>query len=282
MANLEDYMSRPNTKIRSAAKNGWGPGWPDCQFEKQVVVAKAGIFSMSVRNEIAELVAILLQATEEIHRYDVKPRQTGCFDCRAVRGSTTVPSNHSWGLAVDINWNSNPRGEPFRCDLPPAVVPMWWQCGFFWGGWYKKAKVDPMHFEYIHRPRDVAAHLQIAKNILEGDDMPFATSSQELPVGKDVARSYSIPPVESGRLDWGEAFLSVWADLFGGRAAFRIAVGDGQGFTVVSERVTLESGKLFNLRLPKGTRGVSFKRLAADANDPCTASVSFSVEYGRR
>jgi hypothetical protein len=127
----------------------------------------------------------------------------------------------------------------------------------------------------------VAAHLAIAKNTLEGDDMPFATSPQELPTGRDATRSYSIPPVNSGGLAWGEAFLSVWGDLFGGKAAFRLAIGDGTGFDI-KPRIELESGKLFSLKLPQGTRGLSFKRLAADDNDPCTASISFSVEYGRR
>ncbi len=126
--------------------------------------------------------------------------------------------------------------------------------------------------------------LGLLKEFFEGseDDMPFATAPEELPTGKNVVKSYSIPPVNSGGIPWGDAFLSVWADLFGGQAAFRLAVGDGKGFNVIGERITLESGKLFNLPLAKGVRGLSFTRLPVNENDPCTASISFSVEYGRR
>jgi len=128
--------------------------------------------------------------------------------------------------------------------------------------------------------------LGLLKEFFEGsveeDDMPFATAPEELPTGKNVVKSYSIPPVNSGGLPWGNAFLSVWADLFGGRAAFRLAVGDGNSFNVIGDRITLESGKLFNVPLGTGVRGLSFTRLPANDNDPCTASISFSVEYGRR
>src|SRR6266498_1910271 len=101
--------------------------------------------------------------------------------------------------------------------------------------------------------------LGLLKEFFEGseDDMPFATAPEELPTGKNVVKSYSIPPVNSGGIPWGDAFLSVWADLFGGQAAFRLAVGDGKGFNVIGERITLESGKLFNLPLAKGVRGLS-------------------------
>jgi hypothetical protein len=158
------YRSAPTGVARNNARaRGWGSGWPDCQRSRIVKVVRAGV-TIYLRREIAPLVAVLLEATERVYRYDVKPGQTGGFACRPIRGTST-PSNHSWGLAVDLNWHANPFRSPFRSDLPPAVVAMWWACGFYWGGWYRTTP-DPMHFEYVGRPADVAAHLRRARGYL--------------------------------------------------------------------------------------------------------------------
>jgi hypothetical protein len=129
------------------------------------VVARAGV-RVFVRKEIAPLVAVLLDATERRYGYDVKDGQTWGYACRPIRGTRT-PSNHSWGLALDINARTNPMGSTFRSDLPPAVVALWWSCGFYWGGWYR-SRPDAMHFEYVGRPADVAGHLAIARRHLAG------------------------------------------------------------------------------------------------------------------
>jgi hypothetical protein len=129
------------------------------------VVVRAGV-KVFVRREIAALAATLLEATEKRHGYDVKDGQTWGYACRAIRGTRTA-SNHSWGLALDINSLTNPMGATFRSNLPPAVVAMWWSCGFFWGGWYR-SRPDAMHFEYVGRPADVAGHLAIARTHLSG------------------------------------------------------------------------------------------------------------------
>ncbi|WP_165952708.1 M15 family metallopeptidase [Kribbella albertanoniae] len=125
-------------------------------------VAAAGV-KVRVRREIAALVQTLLQVTEKLG-YDVKVGQTWGFANRPIRGTKT-PSNHSWGLAVDINSLSNPMGSTFKTDLPPRVVSAWESCGFYWGGRYEN-RPDAMHFEYIGRPADVAAHLAKAKALL--------------------------------------------------------------------------------------------------------------------
>jgi hypothetical protein len=129
------------------------------------VVERAGV-KVVMRRQIAPLVATLLDATEKRHGYDVRAGQTWGFACRPIRGSQK-PSNHSWGLAIDINAPANPMGATFRSDMPPAMIAMWWQCGFFWGGWYRM-RPDAMHFEYVGRPGDVAQHLTIARRQLAG------------------------------------------------------------------------------------------------------------------
>ena len=66
---------------------------------------------------------------------------------------------------MDINSLANPMGRTFVSDLPPAMVTMWTQCRFFWGGYYR-GRPDAMHFEYMGRPGDVAADLATARRHL--------------------------------------------------------------------------------------------------------------------
>lgn len=163
------YGTNPNAgkSPNGASHRGWGSGWPNCQTSKMVKVTN-GDHSMVVRREVAELFATLLKITAKLG-YDVNPagevNQTWGFACRAIAGSQT-PSNHSWGLAGDINSLSNPMSSKFQCNIPPAVVHDWEVCGFYWGGRYTQ-KSDTMHFEFIGTPAEVASYLAKAKAILD-------------------------------------------------------------------------------------------------------------------
>jgi hypothetical protein len=179
MASRSDYLARPaRVAVNNAQARGWGAGWPHNQRHRMAVVARAGV-RVFVRKEIAQLVATLLDATERRYGYDVKDGQTWGYACRPIRGTRT-PSNHSWGLALDINARTNPMGSTFRSDLPPAVVAMWWSCGFYWGGWYR-SRPDAMHFEYVGRPADVAGHLAIARRHLAGSPPKPAAAPKAAP-----------------------------------------------------------------------------------------------------
>ncbi|MCP2328585.1 hypothetical protein HDA40_007092 [Hamadaea flava] len=163
----EAYMKRPHgVSLDRAQQNGWGTGWPNCQKSKIVELSAGGV-KVNVRRELAELVGLLLNATVALHRYRLKAHATGGYNCRSIRNKNK-PSNHSWGLAVDLNWNDNPFQKPFKSDLPIDVIPLWWNCGFYWGGWYS-TKPDPMHFEYVFTPADVPRHVRKAKELT----MPF-------------------------------------------------------------------------------------------------------------
>ncbi|GAA3900467.1 peptidoglycan-binding protein [Microbacterium invictum] len=118
------------------------PG-PRCSITTTVV--SAGGVRVSVRNELASLVRELLARTKQMG-YTMEAASTGGYNCRYI-GGTTTPSNHAYGRAVDINWNQNPHSYTFRSTIPPAVVKMWMNAGFYWGGHY--AKHDTMHFEYV-------------------------------------------------------------------------------------------------------------------------------------
>ena len=66
----------------------------------------------------------------------------GCYYPRFIAGSTTL-SNHSFGLALDLNVPGNQRGTVGEIDR--GVVSIFKEWGFAWGGDW--SYTDPMHFE---------------------------------------------------------------------------------------------------------------------------------------
>lgn len=66
----------------------------------------------------------------------------GCFVPRFIAGSNTL-SNHSFGLAIDLDSRENGRGTVGT--MHPTVVAIFKRWGFDWGGDWKWT--DPMHFE---------------------------------------------------------------------------------------------------------------------------------------
>jgi hypothetical protein len=143
--------------MATAEARGWGPGWRADRGSEQVKVSRGGATPAAawVHRGIAPLVAEGLRRTEDEAGYDV--RMLGGFVNRAIRGSTTKPSNHSWGLAIDINWDRNPMvSGSLVTDLPPQVVAIWKSLGFGWGGDYRTRK-DAMHFEFAGTPAQAAA-----------------------------------------------------------------------------------------------------------------------------
>ena len=89
-----------------------------------------------LREALAEIVARGLAD-------EIKPGEyAGCYYPRFIAGSQTL-SNHSFGLAFDINVPGNQRGTVGEIDR--TVVSIFKKWGFAWGGDW--AYTDPMHFE---------------------------------------------------------------------------------------------------------------------------------------
>jgi hypothetical protein len=72
----------------------------------------------------------------------IPEQYAGCYYPRFIAGSTTL-SNHSFGLALDMNVPGNLRGTVGEMDR--TVVSIFKKWGFGWGGDW--SYTDPMHFE---------------------------------------------------------------------------------------------------------------------------------------
>ncbi len=216
---LDDYSRTPSQK-------GWGSGWPQCGGASGNVVTVVADLSgtrIAVHSRIARLIDILIDRTEKIHHYRLKPGQCGGFNCRPI-DDTNRPSNHSWALAIDINWHDNPYTTTGKHDIPTAVARMFNRYGFAWGGDYSGPKKDWMHFEFMGTPRDADEMLDLAiKELLHShrlDDLMsegFSYMPNQLVPVKDSAGNITAFRPDFMRDDTGEI---VW-----GQGSIRCPVG---------------------------------------------------------
>jgi hypothetical protein len=97
----------------------------------------------------------------EAWNYRTRQEDTGAYNCRQITGGSGY-SLHAFGIAIDLNWQSNPYGPVLITDMPAGMVEdikalrtnngkeVW-----RWGGDYSGNK-DAMHFEVECRPSDLA------------------------------------------------------------------------------------------------------------------------------
>jgi hypothetical protein len=90
-----------------------------------------------------QLRAALEEVTARGLANEIHPDEyAGCYYPRFIAGTTTL-SNHSFGLAMDLNVPGNQRGTAGEMDR--GVVGIFKKWGFAWGGDWNYT--DPMHFE---------------------------------------------------------------------------------------------------------------------------------------
>ena len=96
------------------------------------------------RKIVEPLRAALTEA--EITCPDYKITKIACFAPRPNRNNPKKLSTHCWGIAVDINPDTNPNGPVLITDMPDAFVAAFERCGFRWGGRFGGNK-DAMHMQ---------------------------------------------------------------------------------------------------------------------------------------
>ena len=72
----------------------------------------------------------------------------GCYEFRNIGGSHTL-SVHSFGAAIDLDPENNPRGKRYQTGIgmmPQAVIDIFKAEGWKWGGDFS-TKPDCMHFQ---------------------------------------------------------------------------------------------------------------------------------------
>jgi len=174
---------------------------------------------------------------------------------------------------------------------------------FYADGGEFKQPFDISHLDHVHGSgyRDAVDndHTGLGDVILgvsggEGDeDMSF----EPMPLNPDRT-VHNIPPADAGLADPRSTWLNVTAELFASdpRAALRVWIGDGGGAMAAlpgypDGLLKLESCKTISVRLPKGTRVLSFIRMAVDAQGhivsadkgtPFLGPISVAYERGPR
>jgi hypothetical protein len=92
---------------------------------------------------LPQLRAALQEVVDRGLASEIHPDEyAGCYYPRFIAGSTTL-SNHSFGLALDLNVPGNQRGTVG--EMNREVVAIFEKWGFAWGGYW--GYTDPMHFE---------------------------------------------------------------------------------------------------------------------------------------
>lgn len=154
--------------MATAADRGWGhPGSPGTasadQYRRQhIVKLDVGGIRLYIRREVAPIFAGFIHAIT-LGGFDLdRVADDWGYICRPIRGYETewrrtghlrYLSNHSWGLAVDLNATEHPIGRS-DTGIPDWVVDEARRWGLAWGGDYE-GRPDEMHFEVLLTPPQV-------------------------------------------------------------------------------------------------------------------------------
>lgn len=122
--------------------------------------------AVTVRASVVDAVRALNSCLVR-HDYPTRRMDTGAYVCRAITGGVGY-SLHAYGIALDLNWQTNPYGPTLVTDMPPAMVAaikairtrsgaVVWR----WGGDFAGNK-DAMHYEVVASPQEIASGIDPA------------------------------------------------------------------------------------------------------------------------
>lgn len=144
--------------VYSPAAIGWsGPNDPEAHPALLVPFAYAGVSFGSMHRDVVGLFTALLDELVPHIDGGLVAGTCGCYN----PGSVTVGGDrsfHTYGIAIDVNWNANPmyaKNRPTGAHaLPPVTSQIARSFGCEWGGDWTYPQ-DWMHIE-VHLPPDVA------------------------------------------------------------------------------------------------------------------------------
>ena len=99
---------------------------------------------ISINKQLAADFSHLLGELESAHLWEKITSFGGCYCWRAQVGGDRL-STHSWGIALDLNVETNQRGTPGNMDKD--LVAVFNDFGWLWGGIWPGQRCDPMHFQ---------------------------------------------------------------------------------------------------------------------------------------
>lgn len=142
----------------SQLRKAWGPPCRPASWRVTIALHGDGRITVDTRTQAA---FAALNACLRAHGYRTRRSDTGAYNCRRITGGTGY-SLHAYGIAADLNWQTNPYSKRLITDMPPAMVAaikaIRTRNGrqvFGWGGDYRTNK-DAMHFEVVCTPGDLA------------------------------------------------------------------------------------------------------------------------------
>lgn len=195
-----------------------GGGW---NLKPPTAVAEGGGIRVTVHRDLADMVAILLDASVQLgYEFDDQADDWGYahrevggrwVDGVGFVGGVGVWSMHAFGVSVDVNAADNPRQRRLRTNIPGRVIDLWERHGWYWGGRFSTP--DPMHFEYRRTRSQAAGDTARARRELgrgtetevvgEGDTGPAVVALQR--ACNDLIEWTNI---DRERLGWGRLKVS--------------------------------------------------------------------------
>lgn len=161
-------------------------------------VSLYGSGRVSVRSSTVEAVKALNRVLTS-YRYVTRSGDTGAYNCRKVTGGSTY-SLHAYGIALDINWQTNPYSRYLRTDMlrvgdgkmPLRIQAIRTNNGkqvWRWGGYFSGNK-DAMHYELCCSPADLRSGINW--RTVYGSVAPTSSTASSYPTLREGMTGYYV------------------------------------------------------------------------------------------